>query len=202
MRIVMMRSNEVGRSGVLAAAVLFALTGCGAEATGEQASSNAMMTQPRQPIEAQSVRTKSAALSSVSIKPGAIECPATLRSGTTLPRGARLLGAPLAAGLSLSSATVTADAVEAVASDLDGLAEVESVERPGSAGMVVQRQDVTPTADAPFALICRYGDAKPPLLAQSAVLIPLPANGAGYRCTTRLPQGKDPRAASAICERS
>lgn len=197
-----MRSNEAGRTAVLAAAALLALTGCGAEATGEQASSNAVVTQPRQPIEAQGDRTQAAAVSSVSARPGAIECPATIRSGMTLPRGARLLGAPLADVLSLSSATVTADAVEAVAPDLDGLGEVEPVERPGPAGMVVQMQDAAPTADAPFALICRYGAAEPPLLAQSAVLIPLSANGAGYSCTTRLPQGKDPRAASAICERS
>lgn len=196
-----MRSNKTGRTAVLAAAALVALTGCGAEATGGQASANAMMAQPRQPIEAQGDRTKGAALSSVSAKLGAIACPATIRSGMTLPRGARLLGAPLAGVLRMSSATVSADAVGAVASDLDGLAEVEPVERPGPAGMVMQMQDAAPTADAPFALICRYGDAEPPLLAQSAVLIPLPANGAGYSCTTRLPQGKDPRPASAICER-
>ncbi|QCB43210.1 hypothetical protein E5673_14090 [Sphingomonas sp. PAMC26645] len=196
-----MGSTGTGSASAMAA-VLIALSGCGAQATGGQASSNTMQASSQQPVDAGGVKPKPAQASSVSAEQGVIECPATLVSGMTLPSGARLLGAPLGARLSLTSATVTADAVGTMPADLDGIAEVEPVERPGTTGMTVQMQDAAPTADAPFTLICRYGEAKPPLLAQSVALIPLPANGARYDCTTRLPQGKDPRTASAMCKRS
>lgn len=195
-----MVSGRICRTSAMAAA-LIALGGCGAEATVGQAASNDMGAPSGRPMEARrNPRTSEPAPAGLARR--AVECPATLASGMSLPGGSRLLGAPLGTRLSLTSATVSADAVGTMPADLDGIAEVEPVERPGPAGMAVQVQDAAPTSDAPFTLICRYGDVAPPLLARSVVLVPLPADGARYGCVTRLPQGRDRRVASARCEPS
>ncbi len=183
-----------GRHGMWIAAVCIALGGCGSEATSEPTRASAPT--PRPAV----TTTIAAATPAIASTTGAIACPAALKSGVALPAGARLLGTAPAAGIMLSSATVTADAVGSIGDDLAELAEVEPSEGPDAPGMAVQLQDTEPSADQPFALVCRYGTPAPPLLAQAVLLMPLPANRAGYRCTTRLPQGKDPRAASSTCE--
>jgi hypothetical protein len=134
--------------------------------------------------------------------PDVFRCPQQIRSGLPLPNGSRVLGAPVGSAIALSSATVTADDVASIAGDLSGLAEVEPEDGPGSTDMTTQLQDARPAADTAFALVCRYGDPEPPLLARSVLLLPLPAFGGTYRCTTRLPQGPDRRPVSAVCRRS
>jgi hypothetical protein len=194
-----LRRHGLGR---MAAAALLPIAGCGPVAPGNNALAQpvvetaAAATPPASAIVADA--TGSADKTAASTGPaGAVICPAALAGGA-VPKGARLLGDAMRSSLSLSSATVTADAPSTIAPDTDGMAEVMPDDGPETPGMIVQYYDAEPSATQPYTLVCRYGASRPKLLAQAVLLLPVAPAGR-YRCTTELPQGNDKRPASASC---
>lgn len=182
-------------------AALFLVAACGSGASADEVAGNGAVPAVANGSGATPAAMASAAAPSIVANPeagGAVRCPATLVAGA-LPADGRLIGNAPASALPLSSATVTADAVAAIDPGLSGLAEIEPEDGPARAGIETQLYQVEPSADAPHTLVCRYGAPTPPLMAQAALLLPIVPRAGGYRCTVELPQGSDPRAATARC---
>jgi hypothetical protein len=128
-------------------------------------------------------------------------CPAALSAGQALPAGSRLVGAPLGAEIKLSWASVTADAPEAISDEVSGMAELEADENAEQLGMAIDSYFPTVTPEEPHTLVCRYGASKQPLLAESVLLVPIPASAKPYDCIVEVPQGEaNGRVSRAWCK--
>jgi len=190
---------------LVGATALLLVAACGSGASADEVATANTSAAPVETADAGSaaatapVSVESSAAADASAGRGAAaSCPATLVANA-VPAGARMIGAAPAAPIALSSATVTADAVAAIGSDLSGMAEVEPEDGPARAGVETQLYQVEPSADAPHTLVCRYGTPTPPLMAQAALLLPIAPRAGGYRCTVELPQGRDTRRVTARC---
>lgn len=190
---------------LVGASALLLVAACGSGASADEVATTNTSAAPVETADAGSAaatasgRVNNSITADASAPQGAAAtCPATLVANA-VPAGARVIGAAAAAPLPLSSATVTADAVSAIGSDLSGMAEVEPEDGPTRAGVETQLYQVEPSADAPHTLVCRYGTPTPPLMAQAALLLPIAPRAGGYRCTVELPQGSDARPVTARC---
>lgn len=125
-------------------------------------------------------------------------CPAFVRQGLALPRGANLFGAASITGQRLSSAAVTHNDAASVRTRGGVLAEVEP-DDVTETGSVTSFSDEGDHGPMPVAVACRYGKYRQPYGAEAMLLIPLPAN-AGGECRYR--NAKPPLPASMVCQRS